>query len=85
MCCFEQQKHLGKKKLKHFSTVQGSEYTRSLVDKKKEGSVVSTSSLLMNMSNIIFILILYRFKKIDFIHQGSKWAETENPEAGAAV
>lgn len=65
--------------------LQGSEYTRSLVDKKKEGSVVSTPSPLMNVPEIIFRIDFNRFCDIDAFHQGSQWAETENPEAGAAV
>lgn len=55
------------------------------MDKKKEGSVVSTPSLLINIPEIIFRIDLNRFSTVDSFNRGSQWAETENPEAGAAV
>lgn len=46
------------KVFKNFFCLQGSEYTRSLVDKKKDGSVVSSLILHIN---------IHRFKKIKSI------------------
>lgn len=70
------------KVFKNFFCVQGSEYTRSLVDKKKDGSVVS--------SLILHINIHRSKKKIHIVCAfkccpGCKWAETEDFEAGTAV
>ncbi len=55
------------------------------MDKKSDGSVVSVSSLLMNMVRLICGSIFTELIKTVSVHQGCQWAETENPEVGAAV
>lgn len=46
-----------------FVCVQGSEYTRSLVDKKKEGSVVSMFIVLLNKGEVVLEMTFSRLVK----------------------